>query len=117
MHSELFDDVAQQGYRIEPGNLGENITTVGLDLLGLPVGATLAVGPDVLLAMTGLRNPCRQINGFQSGLLSELVRRVDGATVRLGGAMSVVVRGGTIRTGDAIQVGLPPEPHHAMERV
>jgi MOSC domain-containing protein YiiM len=118
MHSELFDLVANEGYHVEPGNLGENVTTLGLDLLGLPVGATLAIGSDVILAMTGLRNPCRQINVFQTGLLSELLRRADdGSTVRLGGAMSVVVRGGTIRTGDPIRVGLPPEPHHAMERI
>jgi MOSC domain-containing protein YiiM len=118
IHSELFDLVAQRGYGVDPGDLGENITTSGLDLLGLPVGTTLAIGADVILAMTGLRNPCVQIDGFQDGLLSELVQRADdGSVVRLGGAMSVVVRGGTIRAGDAIQVGLPAEPHHAMERV
>jgi len=118
MHSELFEQVAVRGFTVRPGDLGENITTEGLDLLGLPVGTTLAIGPDALITLTGLRNPCRQINAFSDGLLSELVYNDDeGITVRLGGVMSVVVRGGTIRPGDTIAVGLPPEPHHALVRV
>jgi len=118
MHHELFDLVAARGYDVKPGNLGENVTTTGLDLLGLPVGTTLAIGANALLVMTGLRNPCGQINGFADGLLKELVRsEPDGTVVRLGGAMSMVVRGGTVRPGDRIEVGLPPEPHHRMERV
>ncbi len=118
MHGELFDQLAAEGYEVAPGNLGENLTTSGLDLLGLPVGTSLAIGPDVILTLTGLRNPCGQINGFADGLLKKLVYRdEDGETVRIGGAMSVVVRGGEIRPGDEIRVGLPPEPHHAMQRI
>lgn len=118
MHTELFEQVASKGFAVEPGDLGENITTEGLDILGLPVGTTLAIGPDALITLTGLRNPCRQINAFSDGLLSELVFNNDvGETVRLGGVMSVVVRGGSIRPGDAISVALPPEPHHVLVRV
>lgn len=118
LHAELFDDVAERGYEIEPGNLGENVTTAGLNLLGLPVGTTLSLGDDAIVVMTGLRNPCGQINGFAQGLLKELVRRdADGTVVRLGGAMSMVVRGGIVRPGDPIRVGLPAEPHHPMVRV
>lgn len=118
MHTELFAAVAAKGFEVAPGDLGENISTEGLDLLGLPVGTTLAIGPDALLTLTGLRNPCRQINGFSEGLLSELVYNDDdGNTVRLGGVMTVVVRSGTITPGDTIEIGLPPEPHHALERV
>lgn len=118
MHAELFELVAERGYSVEPGNLGENITTSGLELLSLPVGTTLAIGADALLVMTGLRNPCGQINGFAEGLLDELVtREADGSIVRLGGAMSMVVRGGTVAPGDPIRIGLPPEPHHPMLRV
>lgn len=118
MHTELFEQVASKGFAVEPGDLGENITTEGLDILGLPVGTTLAIGPNALITLTGLRNPCGQINGFSKGLLAELVYNdEDGATVRLGGVMTVVVRGGTISAGDAIEVSLPPEPHHPLERV
>lgn len=118
MHAELFDFVADRGYSTAPGNLGENITTLGLDILSLPVGTTLALGDEALVTLTGLRNPCGQINGFAEGLLKELVYNdEDGTTVRLGGVMSVVVRGGTVRPGDEIRIGLPPEPHHPMERV
>ncbi len=118
LHAELFEQVRGKGFVVEPGALGENITTEGIDLLGLPAGATLAIGPDALIAVTGLRNPCGQINGFSDGLLPELVYNDEtGATVRLGGVMSVVIRGGTIRAGDSIGVGLPPTPHHPLERV
>lgn len=118
MHTEIFDHVGANGFTVESGDLGENITTADIDLLALPVGTTLAVGPDALITLTGLRNPCGQINAFSDGLLKQLVFRNDeGDTVRLGGVMTVVVRGGTVRPGDTITVGLPPEPHHALERV
>lgn len=122
MHVELFTQVAAKGFAVSPGDLGENITTEGIDLLGLPVGTTLAIGPDALMTLTGLRNPCGQINGFSEGLLAELVYRLtdgpdQGTTVRLGGVMTVVIRSGTIRPGDPIAIGLPPEPHHPLLRV
>lgn len=117
IHSELFDDVAAAGFTVGPGELGENITTVGIDLLGLPTGTTLRLGDEALVALTGLRNPCGQINGFQDGLLGELIERVDGRTVRRGGVMAVVVQGGLVRPGDTIQVSLPPGRHTPMQRV
>jgi len=118
MHSEVFEYVGTKGFAVSPGDLGENITTEGLDLLALPTGTTLAIGPSALITLTGLRNPCGQINGFSEGLLSELVYNDgSGVTVRLGGVMSVVIQGGPIRAGDMIAVGLPPEPHHALVRV
>ena len=118
MHTELFDFVAGRGFDVGPGDLGENITTSGLDLLGLPVGSTLALGDDAIVVMTGIRNPCAQIDGFARGLLKELIQRDDDGTVRrLSGAMSMVVRSGTVRPGDPIRVGLPPEPHHPMELI
>lgn len=117
MHREVFDVVAEKGHIVGPGDLGENITTEGLDLLDLPVGTTLSIG-DAVLVMTGLRNPCGQINGFSAGLLEEMVHRTgDGEIERLAGAMSMVVRSGTVRVGDEIRVALPAPPHHPMERV
>lgn len=118
IHAELFDDVADQGFEVGPGDLGENVTTRGLDLLALPVGSMLAVGPDVLLAVTGLRNPCRQIDAFQPGLLGAVVdRNADGSLRRLAGVMAVAVRGGTIRPDDPILVARPPGRHHPLDRV
>lgn len=115
---ELFDRVAEQGFEVAPGDLGENITTKGIDLLDLPVATTLAIGTDALIALTGLRNPCGQIDGFQAGLLDVVrPRSEDGSIERLAGVMAVVVRGGTVRPGDPISVARPPEPHHRMERV
>jgi MOSC domain-containing protein YiiM len=117
IQSELFEEVAEAGYTVVPGDLGENITTAGIDLLALPTGATLRLGDEALIALTGLRNPCGQIDGFQEGLRGELIERVDGRTVRRGGVMAVVVQGGRVRPGDVIQVGLPPGRHTPMDRI
>ena len=118
MHQELHDDLRAAGFEVGPGDLGENITTAGLDLLSLPVGTTLRIGDRALIALTGLRNPCSQIDGFQPGLLKQVLGRdANGRVVRKSGVMGVVVLGGTIRRGDHIQVALPPEPHIALDRV
>ncbi len=108
LHAELFADMAERGHGVEPGALGENITTAGIDLLGLPRGARLAIGDDAVVELTGLRNPCAQINGLSKGLMKELVHVDDrGETVRLAGVMSVVLAGGEVRPGDGIRVILP----------
>lgn len=118
IHAELFDHVATKGFQVTGGDLGENVTTSGIDLLGLPVGATLRIGTDALLTLTGLRNPCKQINNFQDGLTQAVLERdADGELVRLAGVMAVVIRSGTVSIGDEIEIALPPEPHHRLERV
>ena len=115
---EILDGVAGKGFEVSPGDLGENISTAGLDLFALPTGTVLRLGDTALVALTGLRNPCGQINGFADGLLGALIERDDeGKLLRRGGVMSVVLLGGTVRAGDAIAVALPPEPHVEMERV
>jgi MOSC domain-containing protein YiiM len=118
IHSELFDDLRVRGFDVKPGDLGENITTVGLDLHGLPTDTVLRIGSDAVVRVTGLRNPCLQIEGFRNGLLSEVVVRDDsGAIVRRGGIMGVVMAGGTVRPGDAVVAELPAEPHVLLDRV
>lgn len=118
MHEELFAEMAQRGHGIEPGALGENITTSGIDLLGLPRGARLAIGDDAVVELTGLRNPCSQINGLSKGLMKELVYVDDhGDTVRLAGVMSVVLAGGEVRPGDGIRVILPAGEHVPLQAV
>lgn len=117
MHVELFDDLARAGFSVAPGELGENITTTGVDLLALPVGTRLQMGESTV-TLTGLRNPCQQINGRQPGLLKEVVRHLpDGGVERLAGVMGIVSRGGVVRAGDTIEVELPPDPHFSMTRV
>ena len=115
---ELFTLVALAGYTVAPGDLGENVTTEGLELEALPVGTLLRLGRDALLSVTGLRNPCGQIDGFRRGLLSE-VRTVadDGSIERRAGVMTVVVHGGQVTPGDPIAVALPPPPHQPQQRV
>lgn len=118
IHSELFDEVAEQGFRVGPADLGENITTKGIDLLGLPRGAHLKVGEEVVLEVTGLRNPCAQIDNWQKGLLSAVLDRgPNGVLIRKSGIMSVVLRGGRVRADDRIVVELPEPPFLPLERV
>ncbi|MEV6950708.1 MOSC domain-containing protein [Streptomyces sp. NPDC051183] len=118
IHRELFDEVAEAGFKVEPGQLGENVTTQGIDLLGLPTGTLLQLGGEAVVEVTGLRNPCLQIDNFQNGLLKQLVNRdAEGQLVLKGGIMGVVRQGGTIRPGDTITVTLPSEPHVPLERV
>lgn len=101
-----------------PGELGENITTSGIDLLGLPVGTLLRIGDEAIVEVAGLRNPCPQIDNFQDGLLKEVVGRDEAANiVRKAGIMSVVQVGGVVRPGDTITVELSEEPHRPLDRV
>ncbi len=116
MHAELFAELAADGYTVAPGDLGENITTIGVDLLGLPVGTRIHLGHTVL-TLTGLRNPCVQIEQFAPGLLKRLVAREDGQTRLLAGVMSVVTRGGKVTADDEIRVELPTGPFRPLERV
>jgi MOSC domain-containing protein YiiM len=118
MHAELFDEVRASGFTVEAGQLGENVTTRGVDLLALPAGALLHLGDDAVVRVTGLRNPCQQINGFEPGLLREVLgRSEDGVVERKGGVMSVVVAGGTVRPGDGIRVTVPEGPLLPLEPV
>lgn len=118
MHGELFDELAGKGFSVHPGDLGENITTRGVDLLALPTGTRLAIGDTAVVELTGLRNPCNQIETFQKGLLAAVLDRApDGGLIRKAGVMAIVITGGDILPGDAITVTLPAEPHRRLERV
>ena len=118
MHSELFTELAAMGFTVGHGQLGENILTQGIDLLALPVDTALLVGRDVVLSLTGLRNPCSQIDKFQKGLMAAVLDRAsDGTLIRKAGVMSVVRVGGLVRPGDEIRVKLPATPHRALKPV
>jgi hypothetical protein len=118
MPSELFDELRGAGHAVGPGELGENVTTTGIDLFALPAGTVLHLGAEAEIEVTGLRNPCRQIDAFQPGLLKRVLGRDgDGSVVRRAGIMAVVRRGGEVRPGDDITVGLPPAPHQPLEVV
>lgn len=118
MHEELFDELARDGYAVKPGEMGENVTTRGLDLLALPRHTVLRIGADAVVEVTGLRNPCLQIDAFQSGLLKQVVHRDDdGQLVRKAGIMGIVLHGGRIEPGDSIRVEPPPPPHLPLDRV
>lgn len=112
IQAELLNALSQQGFAVFPGALGENITTTGLDLLALPQGTRLKIGPEVIIEITGLRNPCAQLDQFQAGLMAAVLDRgPDGELIRKAGIMAIVVTGGAVSVGDAIEVAWPPEPH------
>lgn len=118
VHSELFDELNEKGFQVKPGDIGENILTEGIDLLGLPTGAQLKIGASARIEITGLRNPCLQLDHFQDGLMgATLDRDAEGNLVRKAGIMGIVLEGGTVQVGDTIEVTLPPEPHKPLERV
>jgi len=118
IQAELHEELHEQGFGVAPGELGENITTRGLDLLGLPRGTVLRLGDSATVEVTGLRNPCAQINAFQSGLLKAVLDHdAQGNPVRKAGIMSVVVAGGAVKVGDTITVALPEPPYELLDRV
>jgi MOSC domain-containing protein YiiM len=118
IHEELFDEVRGAGFEVAAGQLGENVTTRGVDLLGLPAGTLLRLGGEAVVEVTGLRNPCAQIDGFRKGLMKQVVGRGEDGKVRVrSGIMGVVVAGGVVRPGDPVEVELPSGPHHPLEIV
>ncbi|TWP47337.1 MOSC domain-containing protein [Lentzea tibetensis] len=118
IHAELHDELRESGFEVGPGQIGENVTTRGVDLLGLPTGTLLHLGPEAVVEVTGLRNPCVQIDLFSNGLLKQVVHRdAAGELVRRAGIMGIVVTGGEIKPGDEIRVELPAEPHSPLKPV
>lgn len=115
IHAELFDELADEGFVVKPGELGENVTTVGIDLLALPTGTRLHLGASAVVEVTGLRNPCVQIDDFQHGLMKAVLGRdADGNLVRKTGVMSIVLADGEVRPGDEIGIELPARPHQPL---
>jgi MOSC domain-containing protein YiiM len=118
IHSELFEEVGAKGFDVKSADLGENITTVGIDLLALPRGTILKIGETIELEVAGLRTPCKQINDFQAGLLSAVLSKdLSGEIVRKSGIMTVVKAGGVVKAGDIIQSIYPEKPFLPLERV
>jgi MOSC domain-containing protein YiiM len=118
IHAELHDELRAKGFVVSPGEMGENATTRGVDLLGLPTGARLRLGETATVEVTGLRNPCAQLDGIQPGLMAAtLDRDAAGHLIRKAGVMAVVLTGGEVRPGDAIEVEVPEGSHRALEPV
>ena len=114
IQAELFDQVLEKGHTVRPGDLGENIATRNIDLLNLPTGTRLRFGTDAMIELTGLRNPCVQIENFQPGLFQHVVESKPTGLVRKAGVMSIVLQGGEVRPGDPIEIELPPLPHEPL---
>ena len=118
IHAELFDELRGRGFEVTPGLMGENVTTRGVDLLALATGTRLRLGDEAVIEITGLRNPCKQLEGVQEGLMEAVLDRdADGNLIRKSGVMGVVLEGGEVRPGDPIAVELPAEPHRRLEKV
>lgn len=118
IHSELFDELLEKGFKVSPGQMGENITTLRIDLLKLPVDTVLSIGETARVKVTGLRNPCKQIDSIKDGLMNAVLDKdQDGNLIRKAGIMGIVLEGGEIKVGDKIEIELPPLPHKKLERV
>jgi MOSC domain-containing protein YiiM len=115
IHEELLDELRADGFIVQPGAIGENVTTRGLDLLALPTGARLRLGAKAVIEVTGLRNPCRQIDAFQQGLTAAVLGRdLEGRLIRKAGVMAIVIAGGDVTAGDLIAVKLPAGKQRAL---
>jgi MOSC domain-containing protein YiiM len=115
VHEEIFAELAKQGFTVKAGDIGENIVTRGIDLLGLPLGTQLAFESGALIELTGLRNPCKKLNKIQDGLIHKFVAKGDsGERIVKSGVMSIVLEGGDIRPSDSIDIILPDGPHKAL---
>ena len=118
LHEELFSEVRNAGLHVLPGQMGENVTTRGLDLLSLGAGTRLRLGPHAVVELTGLRNPCAQIEAFSPGLLAAVSgRAADGSLIRKAGVMAIVLEGGLVYAGDSIVIVHEPEEHRALQPV
>jgi len=118
IHAELHEQLRTAGFAVSAGQMGENITTQGIDLLALPPGARLCLGAAAVVAVTGLRNPCAQLDRIHRGLMAATLDRDEhGNLVRKAGIMGVVVTGGEVRPGDTIRVEFPPQPHRPLAPV
>ena len=118
IHAELHEELRSSGFDVSAGQMGENITTEGIDLLGLPTGTRLHLGEGAIVEITGLRNPCLQLDQIQEGLMAAVLDRDEqGNLIRKAGIMGVVIAGGLVRQGDAIAVELPTAPHQPLQPV
>lgn len=118
LHAELHEELRAAGFAVSDGVMGENVTTQGIALLALPAGTRLQLGDEAIVEITGLRNPCAQLDAFQPGLMqATLARDAAGGLVRKAGVMAIVRAGGEVRPGDAIRIALPDEPHRPLEVV
>jgi MOSC domain-containing protein YiiM len=118
IHAELFDMLADKGFAVGPAMMGENITTHGIDLLGLSPGTQLRLGKDAVIEITGLRNPCHQLNGLIPGLMQAVLDRAsDGSLIRLAGVMAIVISSGLVAAGDVITIVHSPIPHIVLQPV
>lgn len=118
IHAELHDELRAAGFVVSAGQMGENITTRGVDLLSLPTGTRLYLGDTAVVELTGLRNPCAQLDRFQSGLMAAVLGRDEqGKLIRKAGVMGIVLVGGEVCPGNPIRIELPPEPYQPLDRV
>jgi MOSC domain-containing protein YiiM len=118
LHEELFDELRAAGFDVKAGQIGENVTTRGVNLLGLPRGTRLHLGGTAIVEVTGLRNPCLQLDRLRSGLMAAVLARDEsGRLIRKAGIMGVIVAGGNVGPGDLIRIELPPPPHQRLEPV
>jgi MOSC domain-containing protein YiiM len=118
VQSEMINNLQESGFNVGPGVIGENVLTAGIDLLTLPEGTLLKLGEEVVLKVTGLRNPCAQLDNYQKGLTKAVLDKDEnGRLIRKAGIMATVEAGGVVSVGDVISVQFPPKPHKALDRV
>jgi MOSC domain len=105
--SELFRSLSEAGFEVAAGDLGENITTTGLDLERMPLGTLIEFGLMAMIELTGLRTPCVLIDRFQAGLKRQVLSSDETGPPFKCGVLGVVRSGGPVAAGDAARARLP----------
>jgi len=115
--SELLTELARKdskgrAYIISPGALGENITTKGIDLVGLNEGTRLHFGDGddhAIVRITGLRNPKKRLDEWPKGLLDRcaMKNKKGEITGRKIGVMGIVEEDGFVQPGHMVYVEKP----------
>jgi len=107
--AEAIEALKERGYPLFYGALGENLTTLGLDLQALRIGDELRAG-EARLRITRPRGPCRQLDVYGEALKEEIydarvkARDFTSPLWGMSGLYAAVVGEGEVRAGDAIEV-------------
>jgi MOSC domain-containing protein YiiM len=111
---ELFDELERDGFHVEPGQLGENITTRGIALTDLPLGTRLRIANGAVVEVRGLRVPCVLIDRLIPGVKKASAMPYGGKLALRHGIMGIVIASGSVQQGDVLAVEPPAGPARAL---
>jgi len=101
---ESIEKMQDQGIELKPGDFAENLTIGGMELFTLPVGTRLKVGAEVVLEISQIGKACHKG--------CAIFQAVGNCIMPKEGVFARVIRGGTVRTGDSVEIMRKEETGH-----